>query len=669
MTISPSVMPTSADGSPASPERRGTGPAEPKLHYRPEIDGLRAFAVIPVILFHLKLAGFGAGSLGVDVFFVISGFLITSIVKREADAGTFSFRRFWARRIRRIMPAMIAVTVASLLFTAFFIYRPDQPTIYRQSEWSLLSAANIYFWKFVGDYWGPAAGNSPFLHMWSLAVEEQFYLFVPPAIWLIYKIAPRHLLAVVLAVLALSLATFVYAAPRTPSAAFYLLPSRAWELAAGCALAVVGSRAGGRGRAALGLLGLGLIVASYFTFPRLATTTLGLTPFSLGAMQAVLGATLVIAFARSGPAFALLANPASTYVGRISYSLYLWHWPVIVFPSYLDRHPPLWASLALMTALGVLSYYLVETPTRHAKRIVPLTLATLAATTGIAMLLTIAPPRHYDTSAFERPTITIRHYDAHPTPPPVDRAWETVEMLPAQLGSTAFVDGGLRTGAGDPQVVMLGDSHATFWAPVVQATTDRLNVPASFWMMDGVNPFFSVPPVRQKPGYHFSSDELLKYDEARVRLIKQWQPKLVVVAARWSNNELADVMPFVDYVSANAGQVLLIEQPPELPIGNRNVLEFLVYKGVEPNGRSFFYAIADADRDRRGREMLRALAASHANVRVVSTADVYLRGDLTRVLDGRRVVYMDDDHLTSYGASLAGPRIDRAISDALGRTE
>lgn len=653
----------------STPQAATAVKADAKLGYRPEIDGLRAFAVIPVILFHLHAKGFGGGSLGVDVFFVISGFLITSIVKREADSGAFSFSKFWARRIRRIVPAMLAVTITSLLFTAFFVYRPDQTAIYRQSAWALLSGANIYFWKFVGDYWGMAAGQSPFLHMWSLAVEEQFYLFVPPAIWAVYKLSPRHLLAVVMTVLAASLAAFLYAVPKNPEAAFYLLPTRAWELAAGCALAVIGVGTKGQWQAALGLIGLALIILSYFMLPTLTTPKFGINQFSLGAMQAVLGATMVIAFARSGPAFAMLANPVAVFIGKISYSLYLWHWPVIVFPLYMDKQLPVWQSVILMVVLAVLSYYFVETPTRHAKKIVPYTLAAVLATAGIAIALAITP-RHYDTSAFEKPQLYIRAYDSNPTAPPIDHTWDTMNLLPAQVGKKSFVEGGVRTGQGTPQVVVFGDSHATFWAPVVRVATDKLDVPASFWVMSGVNPFFTVPPTKQKTPWYISSNDVFQYDEARIKLLKEWKPKVVVVAARWSVKWPKELQQFIDYVSKNADHVLLIEQPPELPIGNRNVLDYLCYKGFTPHGsETRYYDTANADKVKRGSDMLKMLAATHPNITVISTFDLYAHdgagGTQTRVLDGKQVVYMDDDHLTFYGASLAESRIEQAIADAL----
>lgn len=161
------------------------------IAYRPDIDGLRAVAIIPVILFHLGVGWLRGGYLGVDVFFVISGFLITSILLREMAAGQFSFRRFWSRRVRRILPALLLVTAATLAVTWAMVFPPDRPDIGRQAVATLLSFANFYFWRHANNYWGPQAEDSPFLHAWSLAVEEQFYILFPLYLFALNRWAPR----------------------------------------------------------------------------------------------------------------------------------------------------------------------------------------------------------------------------------------------------------------------------------------------------------------------------------------------------------------------------------------------------------------------------------------------------------------------------------------------
>lgn len=245
------------------------------IEYRPEIDGLRAVAIVPVILFNLGAGWLPGGYLGVDVFFVISGFLITSILLREMTAGQFSFKRFWARRVRRIMPALLLVTVATLVATWILVFPPDRPAIGRQAAATLLSVANFYFWRFAGDYWGSQAEDSPFLHAWSLAVEEQFYVFFPVILSLIVRWFPRRIVVGLLAILVGSLCLFIYGVQARPSATFYLLPTRAWELATGAVLAAMmhgpkGSVVARPEAAILAGVGLAATVASYFVVPVLS---------------------------------------------------------------------------------------------------------------------------------------------------------------------------------------------------------------------------------------------------------------------------------------------------------------------------------------------------------------------------------------------------------------
>lgn len=163
------------------------------MQYRPELDGLRAFAVVPVILFHMGFSWLSGGYIGVDVFFVISGFLIASILIREIGTDDFSMREFWSRRVRRILPAMLVVIAATLAVTYLFVFKGDHGPIGRQAMSALISITNIYFWKNAGDYWGEAEESSPFLHTSSLSVEEQFYLFFALAIWLIVGFRPAWL--------------------------------------------------------------------------------------------------------------------------------------------------------------------------------------------------------------------------------------------------------------------------------------------------------------------------------------------------------------------------------------------------------------------------------------------------------------------------------------------
>jgi len=317
------------------------------MTYRPEIDGLRAVAVVPVILFHAGVGALAGGFVGVDVFFVISGYLITSIILRERAEGRFSMLRFWERRARRILPALYVVMLACIP-VAWALMLPDQ---YRDFARSLVAVglfgSNILFWRESG-YFAAAAEEKPLLHTWSLSVEEQFYLVFPLLMAVLWRFGQRGV-AGVLAVFALiSLGLSHYAADTMPSANFFLLPTRAWELLVGalCAFWLTArSRAGHDGLVALGL---GAIMLSVLWFD-------GTTPFpSLWALVPVLGTAAVILFARPGGwTGRLLSWRAMVGIGLVSYSAYLWHQPLMAFAriAHLSA-PPLW----LMLALGALSF-------------------------------------------------------------------------------------------------------------------------------------------------------------------------------------------------------------------------------------------------------------------------------------------------------------------------
>ncbi|MEM7644509.1 MAG: acyltransferase family protein [Pseudomonadota bacterium] len=335
------------------------------LEYRPDIDGLRAVAVLPVLAFHFDRPWAPGGFVGVDVFFVISGFLITSIIRRELDDGTFSLARFYERRIRRILPAlfaMIAITMAAA--TILFL-----PTHFRDAAQSAVAAAffasNILFWIEAG-YFEAAAYTKPLLHTWSLAIEEQFYIFVP----LILMALARFRRSAVLWIGVLTLASFALSAlttDRTPTSAYYLLPWRAWELGVGAMLALVTLpplRAPVM-RDLAALVGLGLIVSAIVTLDK--TTVFP----GVAALLPVLGASLVIYAGLAGPGRvgALLGAALPVWIGKRSYSLYLWHWPLVVGFAYttMDLPGPLAAAGLFIASLILadLSYRFVETPFRQ----------------------------------------------------------------------------------------------------------------------------------------------------------------------------------------------------------------------------------------------------------------------------------------------------------------
>lgn len=337
------------------------------IRYRRDIDGLRALAILPVLLFHAHVPGFSGGYVGVDIFFVISGYLITGIIAREVDEGRFSLARFYERRFRRIMPAL-ALMILTVLAVAAWLYLPgDLEGVPRSALAATLFASNLWFFTDTG-YFSGGADVKPLLHTWSLAVEEQYYIGFPILLMLLARFAPRWRTAMVAGIAALSLAIAIVMQRDTSGFTFYLLPTRAWELFAGALLAL-GAVPALRPRwlrelvAWSGLVAVALSVALYdrnTVFP-------GVT-----ALAPVLGAATLIHAAPGTSVGRLLGWEPMAGVGLISYSLYLWHWPLIVFTEYATD-APLSGGMRITVIgaallAGTASWRFVERPFRDAQR-------------------------------------------------------------------------------------------------------------------------------------------------------------------------------------------------------------------------------------------------------------------------------------------------------------
>jgi peptidoglycan/LPS O-acetylase OafA/YrhL len=631
--------------------------------YRPEIDGLRSIAVAAVVLFHLRIGWLPGGFLGVDVFFVISGYLITSIVLRDLARGTFRFRDFWARRVRRITPALLVMVAATLAAVAFAGFRGLRPELGAQGLASLLSVANVYFFREAGNYWGPQAENAPFLHTWSLSVEEQFYVLLPVTLFLIHRKWPRAILPALAAVIAGSLGLFLFEDARHPSATFYLLPTRAWELGAGCLLARLsvsrGTTSYARGTWLTGA-GLALIVASYFL----------VTTLNAGSVAAVLGATLILAFSDNGAFKVVLASKPLVYLGRISYSLYLWHWPLIVLPGQLDWHLSRPLTVALMMVAAIASYHLVEQPTRRARRIVPAALAALGVTAVGAFALARSSAI-YDLSRFHKISSYSFYFDLKPNNFEETRFKDAqVQMNCAlrQVPADAYLTGGIIVGPRpqSPQVVVLGDSHGTMWSNTIREITERRGLTTSFYSMGGVSPFFHVPLETEQTDRFLGGEVKYRFDLARFEHIQAWNPDIIVVVMRWSRlTDTALARSTLDFLHLHAKQVLLIGQPPMLTFGDHYAAEHLCYLGVHPEKNRDLYLPVRTDEEAvRAQAIPRELAAAYNNVTFVPTAQVFAKGDQALVLRDSDVVYWDDDHLTEYGAHLGAGVLSAAFDAA-----
>lgn len=342
------------------------------MHYRGEIDGLRAVAVVPVILFHAGFETFGGGFVGVDVFFVISGYLITSILLKELETGQFSLIGFYERRARRILPALFFV-MAACLIPAWLVL---MPLAYKEFSQSLIAvpffSSNFLFWRQSG-YFDTAAELKPLLHTWSLAVEEQYYILFPLLLLILWRFRRSFTLIVLATMAAASFGLAVFLSQTQSTANFYLLPSRAWELLVGALLAYrlhsqtefLTTKLAAQ---ALSMLGLLAIVGSVLLFDHH-------TPFpGLYTLIPVLGTALLILYARDGVwVYQLLSHRALVAVGLVSYSAYLWHQPLFAFTRHFAFYQPaksLMFVIACCTFIfAFMSWRWIERPFRDRQRI------------------------------------------------------------------------------------------------------------------------------------------------------------------------------------------------------------------------------------------------------------------------------------------------------------
>lgn len=341
------------------------------MNYRLDLDGLRAVAVSLVILFHFEIAGFTGGFVGVDVFFTISGYLIGSLVVGQLDQQRFSFINFYMRRFRRLFPVYFVVILVTSIFSYWLLLPVDFKDFGQSVIASVLYVSNILFFMESG-YFDSASHLKPLLHTWSLSVEEQFYMFFPFIAWLCFRIKRSSLVPVFCFLTLASFIGMLFCVSYDISAAFYLYPFRAWELFIGVLLAMGVFPAVRSATMAniLSVLGAAMIAAASYFYTK-ATVFPGVT-----ALLPCVG-TLLLIHAGSKqfdrvPVLTLLSTSPAVFLGKISYSLYLWHWPVFVLYTYVTPEPLTALETLLLlfvtVILSVLSWHFVETPIREARR-------------------------------------------------------------------------------------------------------------------------------------------------------------------------------------------------------------------------------------------------------------------------------------------------------------
>lgn len=645
--------------------------------YRPEIDGLRALAVLPVVLYHAGFDSFEGGYVGVDVFFVISGYLITGILLRELRRGEFSLLNFYERRARRILPALCLVLVCCIP-VAWLILPPRLLKDFFQAIGATnLFAANILFWRESG-YFQDESDTNPLLHMWSLAVEEQFYIVLPIflgcIVWANRRRGKPDRPSIVALLLAAGVASFIWmevSLRADPDANFYLAPSRSWELIAGslCALAAPsgGLRTSRAASSALSSIGLAMIMWSVFTFTEA-------TPFpSAHTLLPVFGTALVVLYSNANTITArLLSTRPLVSIGLISYSLYLWHLPIFVFVrvARLER-----VTLSLnVTLIGCsvflayLSWRFVERPFR---RPVKGRLANQRGIFGLAAistlaLLGVAAIGHTQDGFPGRFTLTANDAGYLQT---IDLQSPDRFVCQASIGGADARSYAEACHYGDtdrhPTVAILGDSHAVAVAYELAAPLKTRGLNARLHAFAGCgplgDPFRSGPEGAACERWSREVVNAIGNDSETTTVIIAYKfaalldgiargryPDLPEGSSEEWRHELGTkLQQVVEEVSAGDKTIIVVPQAPELPKRAYS----LVY-GSTGNDDDRLLGAKRIWWDSRARSMTTLFESFDDSVRVVPTTELFCDDDYC--LAGRDGIayYRDDNHLNLRGAQL-----------------
>ncbi len=629
------------------------------MDYRRDIDGLRAIAVVPVVLYHAGFAAFGGGFVGVDIFFVISGFLITSLIAPEILQGDFSILRFYERRIRRIFPALFVVMFVCAV-AATILFMPQHLKDFSQSLGAAtLFLSNVLFWTEAGYFDAPAEFK-PLLHTWSLAVEEQFYIVFPPALWALLTFARRSSKAIIIFAAIASFGYSLWSVKTAPDAAFYLPFTRMWELLLGSMLALGYLPPLRNTRAAGWLCGLGFILIAMAVFGYSHAT-----PFpGAAALLPCLGAALVI-YARApvGSLTAGLLHWAPVVnTGLLSYSLYLWHWPLYVFLKYYQLGEVSIADrigvVLVSFLLAVLSLRFIEAPFRRRQALA--SRGSLFATAAICMMVAVifGAVGHLTHGWPARLSDETKRLAAYSTSvnPYGSRCHATVKNPIEPSSACQFGS------PGKPSLAVWGDSHASMFVPALAEHFGRRGERVIHLSFSGCPPApdFTRADLGQNDRCAKFNDDVLRYlsessSIRKVLLIARWTTHLTPTTQSTITDPAQRLKAYSGALRATvvrlrkAGKEVVIFYPvPEVFMDTPSILARMSVLGRDPSSLT---TSLEAYRERHDwARNLFAELADMPGVTALHPEQVLCDMQKCRVFDGKDVLYHDHNHLTQEGA-------------------
>lgn len=533
--------------------------------FRPDIEGLRTIAVALVIFYHYQFPWITGGFVGVDVFFVISGFVITRMLQNKLATGNFSFADFYTRRVLRLVPVFLLVSTVTFLCISPFYFDDDYYIFSKSWMAALIGLSNFYFFAELSQYFSPEAGTIPLLHTWSLAVEEQFYFFWPAAFLALATLAPRLRLALFAVAWLAALALSVYLAHHHANAAYYLLPARIFELTLGAGVALFGAHAW-RLRPwlaeSLTLAGLTLILATALLLRSTSTFP------GLNALWPTLGTALIIyaGMHRTTLVSRALSIQPLVFLGGISYSLYLWHWPPVALLNYqlIEIDWPIrLAMLAAIVPLSWLSYRFVENRFRYRRWSLKKTLGIFILIPLIAIWAAQVTIRTSDDISFRIPEERRELYKIISQQNPADLFKRCFKGRPYEFEQSGACIFGNRDAA-QPDSMLIGDSHAMALLGFVEeliADTDL----SMLVVTRASTPFLLEEDMRA-----LDPDPTKAQRSAALQRYLEQRPMTVFVGAWWNAYLTKPGMHeaflrSIEWLLQQGHAVVMLEGVPELP--------------------------------------------------------------------------------------------------------
>jgi peptidoglycan/LPS O-acetylase OafA/YrhL len=637
------------------------------IPYRPDIDGLRAVAVLAVIFFHAGFPWARGGYIGVDVFFVISGFLITGIILREHRDGTFSLARFYERRARRILPALLVVLAATLLAASIVMFSHDRFIVARSAVSVLAFAANVFYWRGVDfgsfatlNYFQRTIHDQPLAHTWSLGVEEQYYLLFPLALISILHLPAARVRRILVAAALASFAACALWTPLQQSAAFYLLPTRIWELLVGGFVAWYGAPpTTSRWRhEALALLGAALVLAPIYGYDEHA-------PFpGVHAAAPVVGAALLIRYATGTATSAVLAARPLVFIGLISYSAYLWHQPLFAVARYLDLSRPLspevTAGLCVLTlVMAAATWWGIETPFRERRRVGG---RALAWSLGPAMVAIAAAASvwAFGSAASRRSPVATNVVGQSALSLFTDCNFATQPTR--RLGIGCLLD---PSSAARPAFLVLGDSHADAIFPAFAKISRESGVQGLLMH------HLACPSLIHFNGVPAGVDGCRRMQQAALDAVSRDGIRDVFLVARFTNYEPLAAFParvettIATYAERGA-MLHIVAQVPEQPhFDPRRWARALLWSRVGVGDAETIVRSQSASRQEHDEQQAYARSVwdryqDDPRVRIIDVTGAFCDAQTcpAGTVDGP--FYADDDHVNADGALRASEAIARA---------